>query len=155
MASFIGIDITKNLSYYTVPAALFACLVPNVLATASAGANYDTANPRTLKDNLEKSDSLDKEAKQRIGRAKAASDNGFETIGLYAAAVVAANVAGVDTVLLNRLTIGYIVSRFAYIFTYVQLGGNRKTAPLRSLTWAAGIGAIITLFIKAGNKVAA
>lgn len=155
MASFLGLDLTKNISYYTIPVALVACLVPHVLAVTGAKGTFDNANPRTLKENLEKSESLDKETKLRVARAKAASDNGFETIGLYAAAVVAANTAGVDITLLNRLTIGYVLSRFAFIFVYVQLGGNRKTAPVRSLTWFAGISAIITLFITAGNKVAA
>ncbi|OAQ97981.1 hypothetical protein LLEC1_04161 [Akanthomyces lecanii] len=154
MASFFGLDLAKNLSYYTVPAALVAAMLPHVLAITSSKGVFDNANPRTLKDNLEKTDALDKETKQRIARAKAASDNGFETIGLYAAAVVAANVTGVDTALLNRLTIGYVVSRFVFVFVYVQLGSNRKTAPVRSLTWAAGIASIVTLFIKAGNKVA-
>ncbi|KAJ4144989.1 hypothetical protein LMH87_003854 [Akanthomyces muscarius] len=154
MASFFGLDLTKNLSYYTVPVALAAAMLPHVVAVTGSKGVFDNANPRTLKENLEKTDALDKETKQRIARAKAASDNGFETIGLYAAAVVAANVTGVDTALLNRLTIGYVVSRFAFVFVYVQLGSNRKTAPVRSLTWMAGIASIVTLFIKAGNKVA-
>ncbi|KAM3444007.1 hypothetical protein NHJ13734_001606 [Beauveria thailandica] len=155
MASLLGLDVTKNLSYYTVPAALVACMLPHVIAVTGAKDTFDKAYPRNLRDNVEKSDSIDKEAKQRVARAKAASDNGFETIGLYAAAVVAANAAGVETPLLNRLTIGYVISRYAFVFVYVQLGANRNAAPVRSLTWLAGIGAIVALFIKAGNKVAA
>lgn len=37
--------------------------------------------------------------------------NRFETIGLYAAGVVAANVAGVPSSELNKLTGGYLASR--------------------------------------------
>ncbi|KAJ3478839.1 hypothetical protein NLG97_g8469 [Lecanicillium saksenae] len=150
----LGLDLTKNLSYYTVPAAFVACVVPHFIAVAGSKGTFDNAYPRNLNEDVEKS-TLDKEAKQRVARAQAASDNGFETIGLYAAAVVAANVAGVDTTSLNRITIGYVLSRFAYVFTYVNLGANRKTAPVRSGVWMAGIAAIMTLFIKAGNKVAA
>lgn len=94
-----------------------------------------------------------KQAKQKVIRAQSASDNGFETIGLYAAAVAAANSAGVDAAVLNRLTIGYVISRFAYVFVYVQLGANRQLAPVRSAVWLSGIGAIVTLFIQAGNKL--
>ncbi|OAA67498.1 Membrane associated eicosanoid/glutathione metabolism-like domain protein [Cordyceps fumosorosea ARSEF 2679] len=151
MVSFLGLDLTKNISYYTVPAALVACVLPHVLAIAGSKGVFDNANPRSLQENLEKTET---QAKLRVARAKAASDNGFETIGLYAAGVVAANVAGVETALLNRLTLGYVLSRFAFVFVYVQLGGNRKTAPVRSLTWFAGIATIVALFIKAGNKVA-
>jgi uncharacterized MAPEG superfamily protein len=47
-----------------------------------------------------------KQTKGRILRAKAAHANGNETIGLYAAAVVAANVAGVEAKTVNYLTLG-------------------------------------------------
>ncbi|ATY60509.1 Membrane associated eicosanoid glutathione metabolism-like domain [Cordyceps militaris] len=187
MASFLGLDLTKNISYYTIPVALVACLVPHVLAVTGAKGTFDNANPRTLKENLEKSESLDKEVRfhhfyhgQQLRRRGDCPSSLLWSVltgtcldqaarrprqGRFRQrlrdhrpvrrAVVAANTAGVDITLLNRLTIGYVLSRFAFIFVYVQLGGNRKTAPVRSLTWFAGISAIITLFITAGNKVAA
>lgn len=66
---------------------------------------------------------------------------------------MAANQAGVDTTILNRLTIGYAVSRFAYVFTYVSLGANPKTSNVRSAVWFAGVSAIVALFVKAGQKL--
>lgn len=93
------------------------------------------------------------QTKARIARAQAASDNGFETIGLYAAAVVAANQAGVETTLLNRLSIGYAISRFAYVFTYVNLGANPKMSGARTAVWFAGLSAIFALFVRAGQKL--
>lgn len=89
----------------------------------------------------------------RILRAQGASDNGFETIGLYAAAVVAANAAKIDTELLNLLTLGYIASRVIFVFAYIQLGENRNLSYVRTLLWGAGIGSILTLFIKAGQAL--
>ena len=89
----------------------------------------------------------------RINRAKAASANGFETLGLYAAAVVAANSAKIDLVKLNKLTIGYIISRAAYNFVYVQLQENRRLASVRSIAWGVGIYSIISLFLSAGSAL--
>jgi len=92
--------------------------------------------------------------KNRILRAKAASTNSFETLGLYAAAVVAGNLVQVDKDTLNYLTALYIISRALYVFTYVWLQDNRAFSPLRSVFWGAGIWSIVSLFIKAGNAVA-
>jgi uncharacterized MAPEG superfamily protein len=46
------------------------------------------------------------QTKNRILRARSAHANGLETIGLYAAAVVAANVTGVEVKSVNYLTLG-------------------------------------------------
>ncbi len=66
---------------------------------------------------------------------------------------MAANQAGVDTTILNRLSVGYAISRFAYVFTYVNLGANPKTSGARSAIWFAGLSAIFALFVKAGQKL--
>ena len=70
-----------------------------------------------------------------ICRAEAATANGLESIGVFAAAVVAANGAGVPVAQLNALTVGYVVPRLAYGLVYVWLQQNRKMAPVRSALW--------------------
>jgi len=70
-----------------------------------------------------------------IRRAQAATTNGFESMGVYAAAVVAANTAGVPVAQLNALTLGYVAGRLGYNVIYVWLQQNRKLAPLRSALW--------------------
>ena len=56
-------------------------------------------------------------AKQRILRAKNASGNGFETLGFFAAGVLAGNQAGIKPAALNVLALGYLASRVAYVGT--------------------------------------
>jgi uncharacterized MAPEG superfamily protein len=94
-----------------------------------------------------------KKTLRRISRAKAATANGFETLGLYAAAVVAGNVAGVATERMNQLTLGYLLSRVVYIYTYVRLQDNARLAPLRPLVWLAGVGIVTTLYVLAGKAL--
>jgi uncharacterized MAPEG superfamily protein len=77
----------------------------------------------------------------------------METMGLYAAAVVAANMAGVDAVTLNYLTLGYLASRVVYYTIYCILQDNRAYAPVRSLAWTVGIALTLTMYIKAGLKM--
>ncbi|GKT53847.1 membrane protein [Colletotrichum tofieldiae] len=164
--SFFGLDLAqKGLSLYTVPAALVMAMLPNVYALALSGTNYDLCNPRKLQNNISTDDKLDKipilfshtlanQAKARILRAKAASDNAFETLGFYSAAVVAANVAGVDAHVVNVLSLGYIGCRALYNIIYVRLQENRSFGPLRSLAWMASIGISFALYFKAAAQLA-
>ncbi|KAI1186405.1 hypothetical protein F5B17DRAFT_403847 [Nemania serpens] len=140
-----------NISYFTLPVAFIAALWPrSYSAFQGPGKKYfDPTNPRTFAARLEKAD-LDKEVVARLLRAESASANGFEGLPLFAAAVVAGNNAGLSTLTLNLLTVGYIASRALYNYIYIFVGGNRQLAGLRTPVWFAGIGSIMTLFVKAG-----
>ncbi|KAK2024848.1 hypothetical protein LX32DRAFT_569106 [Colletotrichum zoysiae] len=153
--SFFGFDLAqKGLSLYTVPAAFVMAMLPNFYAAGSSGPHYDPCNPRKLQSAVAADDKLDKIKKARILRAKAASENGLETLGFYAAAVVAANVAGVDAHAVNVLTLGYIGCRALFNIIYVRLQDNRNFAPLRSLVWGGSIVITLTLYIKAAAQLA-
>ncbi|KAL6924905.1 hypothetical protein FSST1_002179 [Fusarium sambucinum] len=153
MESFLGLDLTRNYSFFTVPAAFFIAALPHAYTIIASRGTYDNANPRSHKNNIEKCEVFTKCDKQFLYRAKAATENGFETLGLYAAGIVAANFAGVSTPTVNALSFSYVASRVVYNVAYLWLQANRRLAPVRSLVWTASIGLIITLWIKAGNKM--
>ncbi|KAH7170576.1 hypothetical protein EDB81DRAFT_876599 [Dactylonectria macrodidyma] len=155
MDSFLSFDLSRNYSYFTVPAAFLLAGLPHVYAVLSSRALYDNANPRGHQDSVAKSETLDKMKQQCMLRANAATANGLETLGFYASAVVAANISGVETRTLNILTLGYVLSRLAYNFTYIWLQKNRRLASLRSLSWLLGISLIWALWIKAGRRALA
>lgn len=48
-------------------------------------------------------------------RTEAAQQNIFENLGLYAAAIVAGNVAGLPVRHMNKIALGYLVSRLVYV----------------------------------------
>lgn len=52
---------------------------------------------------------------RQLCRTEAAQQNIFENIGLYAAAIVAGNVARLGTSHMNKIALGYLVSRFLYV----------------------------------------
>ncbi|KAL0473094.1 hypothetical protein QR685DRAFT_515792 [Neurospora intermedia] len=151
MAPFLALS--SNWSLHSVPAAFVLALLPNFYASMAAGKNYDLANPRKTEEHLAKDTTLSKQQVNRILRAKAAANNGLETIGLYAAGVVAANAAKLPVETVNKLSLFYLGTRLVYNLVYVFLQDNRKFAPVRSLAWMAGLGAIFSLFIKAGNAL--
>ncbi|KAI0392470.1 hypothetical protein F5Y17DRAFT_357138 [Xylariaceae sp. FL0594] len=141
----------KNISYFTIPLALFTALWPRSHSAFQGPGKkvFDPSNPRTFAARLEKSD-LDKEDVARILRAEAASANGFEGLPLFAAAIVAGNSAGLSAQTLNALSITYVLSRVVYNYVYIFLSANRKLAGLRTPVWFVGVGSALALFVKAG-----
>ncbi|KAF7882160.1 hypothetical protein EAF00_011676 [Botryotinia globosa] len=142
-------DTTRNLSLFGVPAAWLLAHAPHMYAAISSGC-FDNRSPRDFPKSLEADQRLDKAKKSRIRRAHAAGANGYESIGLFASAVVAGNVAGLSHTTLNTLTGGYLISRAVYNFIYIN-NESQGAAAARSLAWLFGIGQIFTLFIKSGN----
>jgi len=78
--------------------------------------------------------------------------NSFENIGLFACAVVAANMASVDTTYLNALSAGYVFIRFVYNHVYIY-NDNQTLATARSLTYTMGCACWITLYVMAGRRL--
>ncbi len=145
-----------------------------------AGKAYDNAKPRGLKDGISSKVTLDQEVsivplagprgailtrtelcgitdgnnqkRDHFIRAQHASENGYETLGLFAAAVVAGNVGRVHLKTLNAMTWGYVATRVVYNYLYICLGNNPKTANCRSMTWFVSMVLSAGLFVGAGCR---
>lgn len=95
------------------------------------------------------------QTKSRIARAKAASENVFETLGYHAVAVASAVFAGVNPSDVNKLSLGYLAARSLFAYIYVVLQDNRRMAPARSLAWTVAQAITITLYVKAARALTA
>ncbi|KAI9052922.1 hypothetical protein LZ554_003194 [Drepanopeziza brunnea f. sp. 'monogermtubi'] len=142
-------DTTRHFSLYTIPAAWLVAFIPHPYAV-SLSQKFDNRSPRTYIKSLESDQTIDQATKDRIIRAEAAQTNGFENLGLYAAAVVAGNVAGLPARTMNTLTAGYLASRILYNYIYIT-NTTQAASSLRSVAFVSGVGMIWTLFIKSGN----
>ena len=147
---------TTNLSLYTLPLAWLLCLTPRlynaILYTTRSGKPLDLVNPRSLPSKASTDPLLTPRLKNRIIRAEAAMQNGLENVGYFAAAVVAANMAGLDRGLVNGLSLGYLASRVVYGFAYV-FGETTFWGVVRSLLFFVGQGQVWALFILAGKAL--
>ncbi|KAI1397290.1 hypothetical protein F4819DRAFT_490685 [Hypoxylon fuscum] len=152
MASYIGLE--KNISYLTIPAALFLALLPRVYSglTGPGSKIFDPNNPRTFAARLDSAE-IDKKLRLRLQRAEAAGANAFETLGLYAAAVTAGNAAGVSAETMNVSSLGYLASRVFYTWIYIWGQENRKILPLRTVVWGFAMGFSMIMFVKASSHV--
>jgi len=143
---------TENYSFYAVPVAWLLALAPHAYAMMLLDKKFDNMQPRSNVLKLESDQSLDKATKGFIVRAEGAQQNGFENLGLFAAAVVAGNIAGLPARTLNILSGGYLASRVLYNIVYIN-----NTTPLighaRSTMWLTSVGFIFGFFIMSGNAL--
>jgi len=79
------------------------------LGIAPRGAKFDNANPRSAVKTLE--EKLSESDFKQYQRAEAAQQNGFENIGLFASAVLAANYARLPVRTINVASCFYLASR--------------------------------------------
>ncbi|KIN00528.1 hypothetical protein OIDMADRAFT_19570 [Oidiodendron maius Zn] len=143
------VDLTRNYSFYAIPVAWVLAIFPHGISL-SLGKSIDKTAPRTYGECIANDQTLDKATKAMIHRCEGAQKNGFENLGLFAAAVVAGNLAGLPAETLNVLSGGYLASRVLYNLIYVT-HTSEIMANVRSLTYFSGIGMIMALFIKSGN----
>lgn len=122
-----------------MPIALWCVLIAGVLpllcaAIAKAsGRKYDNSKPRAW-------------LAEQTGfpaRANAAQQNHFEAFPFFAVAVLVAILGGGVIDRINLLAIAFIVARLLYTACYFA-----DWASLRSLTWLAGYGITIALFVQ-------
>lgn len=149
-------DTTRNLSLYTIPAAWVLSLLPHVYATQlyekASSRSFDLTQPRSLTASIASDQTIDKSTKDTIIRAEGAQQNGVENLGIFAAAVVAGNVAGLNNGYLNALSGGYVASRVVYNLVYIN-NTTGALAQTRSAVYLSGVAMCFTLFISAGNKL--
>jgi uncharacterized MAPEG superfamily protein len=114
---------------------LFMGLLPYIAAgIAKKGfVQYDNSMPRQW---------LAKQTGFRA-RANAAQANLFESLPLFFAAVIIAQMKGAPQATLDLLALGFVVARIAYLICYVA---NWPTT--RSLVWLAGIVCVVTIFFQ-------
>jgi uncharacterized MAPEG superfamily protein len=113
---------------------------------------FERHQPRTLLHKLAANPTVPQHLKDRIGRAEGASLNGYENLGFFASAVVAANLGlfvtgGKDGLwMTNVLSLGYCLSRVAFCLAYIKGASGMH----RGVYFYTGIGCCIHLFQRAG-----
>jgi uncharacterized MAPEG superfamily protein len=84
-----------------------------------------------------------------VQRANAAHLNAFEAFAPFAAAVLMAQLAGVDATLVVRLALAFVVFRVLHGIFYLA-----DQPPLRSLSWLGGFVCVAWLMVAAARHVA-
>ncbi|KAL9128739.1 MAG: hypothetical protein Q9217_002646 [Psora testacea] len=129
-----------NYSFYAIPAFYVLVLFPEFYGRASViranNGKFDNANPRGEKFATSLRKTLPNKTLTLFERAKAAHQNGLESLPLFAAAVICANIANVDTETLNTICAAFLILRAVYIPIYLNIT-NHTYAWARTGVWAA------------------
>jgi uncharacterized MAPEG superfamily protein len=122
---------------------LVAALLPYVWVGIAkfGGKRYDNRDPRGW---------LAKQDDPRTHRAYSAQLNAFEAFAPFAAAVLMAQLAGVDPTRITQLALVFVALRVLHGLFYV---GNKPT--FRSLIWSAALLCVIALMVLAIARVSA
>ncbi|KAL7422014.1 hypothetical protein Q5752_003787 [Cryptotrichosporon argae] len=157
MVALFGLNTANNLSFYAIPAAWTLAIAPHFYAIslfnkerAPGTSGFDFSFPRRSIAGV-KDAKLSPATQDRYLRAEAANDNGFVNLPLFAAAVVAGNLARLPARALNTAAGIYLVSRAAYNLLYIY-GTNNALGLARSAAWLTGVVANFYLFAKAGQR---
>lgn len=119
--------------------AYWCVLIMGLLPYVAAGIakkgfdGYDNAAPRQW---------LAKQTGFRA-RANAAQANLFESLPLFFAAVILANVKHAPQSIVDLLAIGFVLARITYVICYVA---NWPTA--RSIVWLMGMACVVAIFFQ-------
>lgn len=120
---------------------LIAALLPYVWAgvAKTAAPKYDNRDPRRW---------LARQDNPRVQRANAAHLNAFEAFAPFAAAVLMAQLAGVDPARIGQLALAFVVLRVLHGVAY--LSGHHRA---RSLVWFGALGCVVALMAMALLRV--
>lgn len=120
---------------------LIVALLPYLWVSIAkkSGQRYDNRDPRSW---------LSRQDNPRTLRANAAQLNAFEAFAPFAAAVLMAQVAGVDPARISMLAMVFVALRVLHGVFYVA-----GIHALRSLVWFGGIAVVVWLMVQAAMKV--
>ncbi|KAI1383390.1 MAPEG family-domain-containing protein [Hypoxylon trugodes] len=135
------LDLHKtNHSWALVVVAFFLALFPRIWAVLLGAGNkiYDPKSPRDFPTALRNCRDLNDKVRGRLIRSECALNNAFENLPLFAIAVLAANLEGVDLWILNFFSYNYILCRAVYTWIYIWGQEDDYMHPLtRSMVWFA------------------
>lgn len=121
---------------------LIAAVLPYLWVTVAkaGGERYNNRDPRGW---------LARQDNPRSQRANAAQLNAYEAFAPFAAAVLMAQLAGVDVPRITWLAIAFVLLRVLHGVFYLA-----NMHVLRSLVWFGGFACVIALLVQAALKIA-
>ncbi|KAH8590604.1 hypothetical protein B0O99DRAFT_634211 [Bisporella sp. PMI_857] len=75
------------------------------------------------------------------------------TVTLFGPAVAAANLAYVPVEMVNKLSVGYVLLRLAYVFIYVKIQENPTLLPLRPLAHWGSVLLVVAVYIGSSTNM--
>ncbi|GAA5884486.1 hypothetical protein JCM16303_005104 [Sporobolomyces ruberrimus] len=144
-----------NYSFYSIPAVWVVAMSTHWYAIGLTSfsnklPNFDNTDVRSFQAKIASMDRKDPVVGKYV-RAEAATSNTYETLPLFACAVLAGAVARLPIEAQHKFAVSYVAIRAVYSLLYVNVTSN-KASGLRSVVWLTGIVSIFNQFIQAGKS---
>ncbi|KAF7312890.1 hypothetical protein MKEN_00973400 [Mycena kentingensis (nom. inval.)] len=149
-----GLHMDKQLSFFSIPAVWVTAFVPVILKsyTIVKVKGFNNVQPRGNVARVKEDKSIPVDVAARIERMEGAHMNGNEAFPLWAAAVLAANYAGLPNHTVNSIAIAYFFARVFYNIIYIT-SSTRAMGSLRSLTWFSSLALPMYLLFASASTV--
>ena len=145
---------TPNYSIHTLIAFYIMAFVPQCYSTAliyrATNGRYNNVNPRSATSFETYQKGTNKATYGRFERARAAHANAMENLPLFAAAVICANMAGLDAGMVNTVCGIFLSLRAVHSALYIAIE-KHGLSHARSVVWMASAGCCLYLLFKSGN----
>jgi len=142
-----------NLSFFAIPAYWILSLLPHIYAISimkkANNGRWNNSNPRSTKWDATLRESTPAEVYGRYERAEAAHKNGMENLPVFVGAVLAGNIANINTSTLNAFVVAYLCLRVAYTVAYISVSSNRFSL-VRTAIWFVSTSMCMGIFITGG-----
>lgn len=133
-----------NISVFVIPVYWILTMLPHNYAIAimrkANNGRWNNSNPRFSKWDATLRESTPAEVYGRYERAEAAHKNGMENFPVFVGAILAGNIAKLDTVTLNAFVGAYLSLRVVYTFVYISVTSHRFSL-FRTMVWYVDLGA--------------
>ncbi|TVY59689.1 hypothetical protein LSUE1_G010256 [Lachnellula suecica] len=144
---------TTNLSFYAIPAYWFLSMVPHgyameIMKKANNG-RWDNTSPRSSVYDAKLKQSSPAAVFAQYERAEAASKNGFENFPIFVGAILAGNLAKMESSTLNTFVAVYLGMRVAYTVAYISTTSN-KYSHVRTAIWMLSTLMCMGVYVKSG-----
>ncbi|GAA5843739.1 hypothetical protein JCM5353_008312 [Sporobolomyces roseus] len=144
-----------NNSFFAIPAAWAVGMSTHWYAiyltkTSKVLPEFDNSDVRTFQARIAAMDRKHPDVGKYV-RAESSTSNSYETLPLFACAVLAGAVARLPLEQQHKFAMSYVGLRALYSFLYVKIT-SKNASYLRSVVWLAGVVSIFNQFIQAGKS---
>jgi uncharacterized MAPEG superfamily protein len=145
----------ENFSILSIPAYYALSFLPHAyairVATRGQPWKWDNRNPRSsaLKSDLRSK--LDPNTFALYERAEAASNNAYENMPLFTAAVILGHVVGLDKKYLDNFALQFLLVRAGHTLSYVATRRQRWSF-LRTIFYLWSVALCVRVLVKAARK---
>ncbi|KAF5356888.1 hypothetical protein D9756_006732 [Leucocoprinus leucothites] len=151
-----SVTLSSPLSLYSIPVVYFTAMYPHLwkVNTIMSITGFNNVYPRANVTEFAQDKRVPPKLAGKIKRMEGAHCNGLEQFPVWTAAILVANLAGLDNAYLNKMSLGFIAMRILFNQIYIAHESN-AVGWVRTAVFFGALSFPTTLLLKGAAKYAA